>query len=531
MKSLIKYLDDNHFTYSIAKNNVITIGEDTYELSSPNCEGLYFNRGFNYIGTVINANNYVYKFGPYYFTLKKGEEKDIKLKLFKYIGKANYDYPTESFLGVHGVFDLLNGSGSYKDWVSKAKFLGVRTLGICEKNSLAGVLKFQLECQKQGVKCIIGETVSVINPRDDIRYNIKLYVQNERGWQNLLTINEIINTSGSQKIDEDELLSLIEGLIIVFDPKSLPFKYLPKVKDAYYQVDSIEYERNDRNEIYYKNLQDFILRSKLKPVSICDAYYLDKEYFFLKRLLNQVKGEGDDLSQNQYFKSKEEYIEELSQYFKEEDSDFAFDLIQEAITNENKIAEECNFNVEVGKRHLPRYQMTDEEKEKYGSNREMFLSLISDGLSQLDLSEEEVEKYLDRLSTEIDVIEYGDVVDYFLVLWDIMQFCKREGILTGIGRGSAGGSLVAYLMGITHINPFDYNLLFERFLSKDRVGRRVDKEFVQVEFDNGLGLEFDTDKILHVFRGKEELRIKAKDLQNGDRVVDVELDSYSRDKH
>lgn len=472
MRNLLDYLDSNGFTYQVDQSTgVITIENETYELSLPNRDGYFFDRGFNYIGTPISANNYIYKFGALYCVLRKGDESNVKIKIFKYIGKVDSQIPTYAFLGVHGPFELLNGSGDYGDWCRKAKFFGVQVLGICERNTLAGVLKFQMECEKQGVEFVIGETITVFNQAKDLHYDIKAYVSNETGWSNLLTINKIINTEENNRISESRLFEYLEGLIIVLDPKSLEFENIPSVlKNSYYQLDSVIWDQDLIDRQYLLNLQKYFT-SSLQPTNICDAYYLDQEYWFLKRTLNKISGIGHHLSKNQYFKCNEEYVMEVKNLFKEEDQEIMLDIIDFCIRNTNEIADRCkNFKIDTTQRHLPKYKMTEEEIKKFDNSKiDMLLGLIAEGLERLNIKPDEFEKYLDRLETEIEVIKYGDVVDYFLILWDITKWCKQQGILVGFGRGSGCGSLVAYLLGLTHINPFDYDLLFERFLNKGRV--------------------------------------------------------------
>lgn len=517
MKELLSYLDRNGFIYDISDLGIITMDGDTYELSGPNVDGLLFDRGFNYIGTPITANNYIYKFGRLYYTLRKGNESKVKLKLLKYIGKVDSDLPTESFLGVRGPFELLNGTGDYGDWCRKANFFGVSILGICEKNTLAGVLKFQLECQKHGLKPVIGETVTVFNQKKDLLYDVKVYVVDETGWMNLLSINKEINVDNNVRIDEERFLSLTKGLIVVIDPKSLQFKDVPKeFEGAYYQLDSVRFDSNERDKTYLLNLQEYFSSSML-PTNICDAYYLDQEYFYLKKALNSSAGISNDFSKNQYFKCNEEYLMEIRELFSANDQDIMLDIIGFAIENTNDIAERCsNFKVDLSQRHLPKYKMTEEQVEQYGTKEDLFLDLILEGLAGLHLEEEEFNKYSERLSTEIDVIKRGDVVDYFLILWDITQWCKQQGILVGFGRGSGCGSLVAYLLGLTHINPFDYDLLFERFLNIGRLGKPTDVEYIRVNDD----FIIESNKTLRVSRNGIELSVPATDLAENDVILD-----------
>lgn len=525
MEDLLNYMYSNGFTFGVNDTGIITIDGDTYQLTEPNRDGLFFDRGFNFIGEPISANNYIYKFGGLYYTLKKGDEGNVKLKLFKYIGKVNSDFETHSFLGVHGPFELLNGSGAYDDWCKKAKFLGVEVLGLCEKDTLAGALKFQLACDKYSLKCVIGETITVFNVEKDITYKIKLYVENNEGWQNLLMLNKYINTAGG-RVREEDVAQYLSGLIVVLDPKSLRYEDIPKFllkrKGVYYQLDSVRFENDDRDALFLRNTQLY-LSSKLLPTNICDAYYIDQEYCYLKDKLNRIGGVSDDISCNQYFKSNEEYFYEIKSLFDGVNEDSFFDLIDKCIVNTNSIADRCSeFKIEIANRHLPQYKMTEEEISLYGTKEDMLISLVADGLRELNIvDDDEFDKYLNRIETELDVIRYGNVIDYFLILWDIVKWCKKNNILVGFGRGSAGGSLVAYLLHLHHINPFDYDLLFERFLSKARVGKLVDVEVVNIVFDNDLEIELDSNEIITIFRHENKMNISAKDLHDGDKIIGI----------
>ena len=122
---------------------------------------------------------------------------------------------------------------------------------------------------------------------------------------------------------------------------------------------------------------------------------------------------------------------------------------------------------------------------------------------------------------EIDTIQYGDVVDYFLILRDIIRYCEANGMLIGFGRGSAAGSLVAYLLGITKVNPFDYDLLFERFLNKGRIARVVDVEVINIQFNNDLDIDLDPEEMVTIFRHDKKMEIYAKDIRNGDKIISI----------
>lgn len=478
MQNLKEYLGSNLIKYT-ENSGVFTIGGSTYQLSNPNPDGVIIDDKFNFVGSEISADNYIYLFGRNYYILPKGKEKEVKMVKLKYIGEPDTALPTKQFLGMHGPFELLNGSGKYSDWCKKAKFLGVKRLAIVEKNTLAGVLKFQMECKYNGVTSVIGETVTVYNDKKDIVYDVKLYVQNEEGWLNLLTINKIVN-EGVRKVPENDLKQLLGGLHLVLDPKSIEFKNVPDWFDGYYQFDSVDFENEGHDRRYLENLQRFV-SSELIPVAISDAYYIDKEYSFIKKKLNTIGGLNEKFSSNQYFKSNDEYLNDIIDLFGCGEDEM-INYIEFCIDNADELAESCNYEVETSNRHLPKYKMTPEEEELYGDNETMLMSLVTDFVEKQNYDEETLKKVIDRIETELEVLRFGDVMDYFLILWDIIKFCHSNNMLTGLGRGSAAGCFITYALGITRVNPFDYDLLFERFLNKGRIQVSlpdVDTDFCQ----------------------------------------------------
>lgn len=425
---------------------------------------------------------YCYKFGESFFYIQRDKIDSPEIIPLKYVGiYEGYLGIQSPHLGIHGGFELLNGSGSYKNWLKKAKFLGINTLGIVEKNTLGGVLKFQLTCLDAKIKPIIGLQVVVKDQSDFIQ--LKCYVKNEEGWKNLLLINKEINVVNNGFIDKNRFLELTEDLVIILDPKYTPHsKSLPyslNIENLFWQLESVEFENDEKDKEYLLNIKDYLKDSSLQPILINDSYYLDKEDFEAKQILNGISEKRDFKSINQYFKSYEEIFEQLNSLFEEQED--LFNVFEVAIQNLEKVNDSCKFTVKLGEKHLPEYKMTPEQEQSFSSNKEFFLSLIEQGFKErLQLQEEDYDLYFDRIEEEVAVIELGGFIDYFLILWDILEFAKRENILRGIARGSAGGSLVAYLMGITNIDPIPYGLLFERFLNKGRIGKSlpdVDSDF------------------------------------------------------
>lgn len=464
MNQLIEYLKQNKIYFKEIDNNFIEIDSKKYFLVKP-IDGLLFSDNFILIADE-NCDRYVYCFGGNWYWEEHDDYDKPKLNELRYIGSTTSPLRTDCFLGVRGGYELLNGSRTYEDWVKKAKFMECKTLGICEKNTLAGTLKFQLACQKEGIKSIIGATYTIFREDKDFRYDIKIYVQNGVGWQNLLLINKEVNVINNKFIHEKRFFELLEGLIIVIDPKSIDFDDLfpLDLNDIYYQLDTVEFTNNDSDKKYLLNLKKF-LKSDLQPIATTDAFYLEKEHSHIKKLLNSIGGLSEQISFNQYFKDKEDYYSELEKLFNIQDESF-FDYFEPAVKNEAKVSNQCTFKISTGNRFLPKYEMTEDEKSKFETNEDLFWFLIEKGLKD---RKKDSDVYLDRINIEFNVIEKGNVIDYFLILWDIIQYAKANDILVGVGRGSAGGSIISYFLQIIQLDPIQFDLLFERFLNEGRI--------------------------------------------------------------
>jgi len=161
--------------------------------------------------------------------------------------------------------------------------------------------------------------------------------------------------------------------------------------------------------------------------------------------------------------------------------------------------------------------MTPEEAKQFGTSEELFLHLVKQGFKKKKIKDPQ--RYIDRLKIEIDVLKKGDVIDYFLSLYDIIQFSKRESMLIGMGRGSAGGSLVAYLLEIIKIDPIEFDLLFERFLNSGRMGVWEDRPLYSVQLEDGSLIELAEGTLVRVMRNNKETVIQIHELQEGDDVL------------
>lgn len=468
MEELINYLDRVGIQYELTEEeNILLIGNKTCYLSKGD-DGILIDESFELIDVNYSCDWHVFKFGGKWYWSPSYE---VKLNPLQYIFPVNTNKEIKTFLGVHGSMELMSGSRLYEDWVLKAKFLGIEALGICEANTLAGAVKFQLSCKKAGIKPILGMSFAMDYKGKKIHW--KAYCKNLAGWENLLKINKAINIDYDGFIPFEEFIGLQAGLIFVIDTKKTDFSFAKELYGQYnyYTLDPVEFASTSLDNEYFENLHKFIL-SGFTPVAIMDAYYLEEEHAFVKPLMDVISKKSN-IKQciKQYFMNENEYRFNVLQLFNHKNIDAANLLLKNAFKNLNEISAKCDFTIpemSAENRHLPAYKMTEAEVKKYGNQNKMIEVLIEEGLKR-KAPKAEIERYRKQAEYELSVLDIGNVRNYFLILWDIINWSRKNGIIVGIGRGSAAGSLIAYLLDITRVNPFDYGLLFERFLNPGRV--------------------------------------------------------------
>lgn len=553
MEELTKWLETNKIQYRILDNEVIEITgmgklfyEDTEQINSifrTEPDGtLAFNsveephvlmdEGINYV---------VFKFGDnwYYTDLRK----EFALNILKYVGERKPCVNQTPFvhLGVHTPFELLNGSFMPKEWVKKAKYLGQSALGVCDMNTMASLYQMQKECEAAGINPVFGYSLSFYY--NETLVGGKVYVQTQKGLRNLLRIQKAIMVDSEDKtIDISELAKRGEGNVFVFDKLSAKWisenpeevSLIQESFDAmYFQVDLSEYkaERIDirvleSTKFYFDNLYE-----QIPPILISDSYYLDKDDAKNKIILNKVaEGAAHEQSDDQYFKDTDEHFAIFQKLFDAEKWDIE-DLFRECCEPTVEVAKGAVARFENTRNFMPKYDMTAEEIEKYGTTHNMFNELLEDGLQRL-VPEEKREQYRKQMEYEKYIIESTNNVDYLLVQYDTVNWCKRNNILVGCGRGSAAGSLLLYLLGITLIDPIKYDLIFERFLLPERAGLypadttviATDIEatdFIEVSLANGRTISLYPDAELLVKRDgcESPVKVYADELMPDDDIL------------
>lgn len=545
MEELIEWLNSNKISFDKIDNEVIEIEdfgkmfftdlnnvhsifkgkEDDVSFNLMETPSVLMEEGINYV---------VFKFGFnwFYYDLRE----DFKFNILKYIGKrkaTKIDIPYVN-LGVHTPYELLNGSGDLSLWIKKAKYLGHSAIGICDKNTMAATLNLQKECSKAGIKHVFGYSFTLSFYDDKI--DMKVYCQSQQGLKNLLRIQkEIMVDSEDNTITLPQLLARGEGNILVFGKLSSHWMksnlhVINELEEAFdqifYQVDLSEYkaERIDAEILhatkYY--FDNFYFPEKdlfsIEPILICDNYYPDQDEAKNKIILNKIaEGAAHEQSNDQYFKDIDEHYEIFQSLFDPEKWDI-YSLLDRMCKHTVDIANNAEAYFETGRMYMPEYIMLPEEKKKYGDRHNMFLDLLEEGL-KTKISKEDHDKYRKRLEEEIYIIESTNNVDYFLVQWDMVNEARKRGIVTGIGRGSAGGSLVSYLLGIISIDPIKYDLIFSRFLVPERCGLNWVDDVTIIGYDieikpneTYVELKLEGNKIIKVFRDAE-VRIKRDDKE------------------
>lgn len=418
-------------------------------------------------------------------------------------------------LHLHTEYSLLDGSGKIKKIISKAKELGMDSIAITDHGVMYGCVAFYKEAMEQGIKPILGCEVYVAAKSMDIKVTDKenstnhlvLLVKNDKGYENLMEIVSAASIRGfyyKPRVDKEFLAKHSEGLIALS-------ACLGGEVQAYHLKD--DYEKAKEVALQYKEIfkEDFYLEIQnhgmeeqrkategniklsketgIPLVATNDVHYIEQKDSSSHDVLMciQTQKTVDDPNRRRY-PSDQFYLKSAEEMWE------MFSYVPEALENTRKIVEKCNFHYEFHVSKLPKFPVP-ETREPFEYLREVcYLGLIeryevfSEFQGSLSLNVDEfVDKfkenheawgYIERLEYELSVINQMGYVDYFLITWDFIKYANDNGIPTGPGRGSAAGSIVAFTLGITKIDPIKYSLLFERFLNPQRISMPdIDSDF------------------------------------------------------
>ena len=417
-------------------------------------------------------------------------------------------------LHLHSEYSLLDSSAKIKKIISKAKELEMESIAITDHGVMYGCVAFYKEAKAQGIKPILGCEVYVaakskdikINDKDNSTHHLVLLVKDEVGYENLMNIVSTASIDGfyyKPRIDHEFLRNHSEGLIAL--SACLGGEVQSWIlKDNYEKAKEVALLYKDIfHGDFYLEIQDHGMQEQRKVidtniklskelgiplVATNDVHYINKDDSKAHDILMciQTGKTVDDVNRRRY-PSDQFYLKSQEEMYD------LFSYVPEALENTVKIAEQCNFDYEFHVSKLPKFPVP-EGKTPYQYLREVcysglierydvfkeFLNCSLDVEKVVDFSKENKEacEYVERLEYELSVIKQMGYVDYFLIVWDFIKYANDNGIPTGPGRGSAAGSIVAYTLGITKINPIKYSLLFERFLNPERVSMPdIDSDF------------------------------------------------------
>ncbi len=388
-------------------------------------------------------------------------------------------------LHLHTEFSLLDGACRIDRLMKKIRDNGQTAVAITDHGVMYGCVDFYKEAKNNGIKPIIGSEVYVA-PRsrrdmvyriDSTPYHLVLLCKNETGYRNLIKMISIANREGfynKPRVDRELLEQYHEGLICLSACLAGEIPQALLNGDFQRAEETARYYRDlFGRDNYYIELQNHGIEEQMRIlpdlirlareldiplVATNDCHYIDRSDSEMQHILICIQTnhtiDDDDVME---FKTDNFYVKSTEEMFD------LFGAVPEALTNTKKIADMCDFDFEFGVTKLPYFATPD------GSdNLDFFNRLCDEGLRRR-YGDHPDQSIIDRMEYEKSVVTQMGYVDYYLIVWDFINYARQNDIPVGPGRGSGAGSIAAYCMGITDLDPIKYNLIFERFLNPERV--------------------------------------------------------------
>lgn len=394
-------------------------------------------------------------------------------------------------LHVHTHYSLLDGLGKPKDYIAKAKKQGSPAIAITDHGNMYGAIDFYKEAKKADMKAVIGcEFYVAINSRNDRnaaidrkRYHLILLAENQEGYRNLLELTTKAYLEGiyyKPRVDWEILEKHSKGLIATTAciggeiPQALQDEDENKIRDLIkkfhkvYGKENFFFELQNHPELEGQNIVNRKLielgkELKIPLIATNDCHYVNKKDRFAHDTLLCIQTNKNLSDENRMSMMEGDYSlrdpDDMAEVFKD---------TPEAISNTVEIGNRCKVDFTFGINHIPVFKAPEEKKKM--TPKEYLRDLCYTGLKkrygEKALDNPEIKE---RLDYELSVIEKMGFESYFLIVWDYVIWAKNNGILVGPGRGSGAGSMIAYALEITDLDPLKYGLLFERFLNPERV--------------------------------------------------------------
>ena len=374
-------------------------------------------------------------------------------------------------LDVKSSYSLLKSPTRISDLVTTAKERGYKALALTDENVLYGAVEFYNAAKKAGIKPILGlRLVVALNETDGTKLDLVFLAKNQRGYQHLMDLSTLQQTRKDKKIPLTiaQISPLLGELFIIIPPQSTVFSILAQPTSILTELanlgddDSVLLGVNSRlDDVQIDTLQQLSKQLSLPLVGTSPVDYLNANDLFASRVLQAIDA-GVELKDptieagrrgQHYLHSKEQMVQ-----------DYKAKGLSAAAQKTVEVAALCNVELQFRAPVLPHF------KNQAGISSQQYLrSLCIQGLKKRRVAPgKTIQQYQERLAMELKVIHEMGFDDYFLIVWDVMNFAHQQKITTDPGRGSAAGSLVAYALAITEVDPLQYDLLFERFLNPER---------------------------------------------------------------
>ena len=429
-------------------------------------------------------------------------------------------------LHVHTEYSLLDGSNKIKEYVKRVKELGMDSAAITDHGVMYGVIDFYKECKAQGIRPILGCEIYVapgsrfdkeLTGGEDRYYHLVLLAENNTGYDNLVKIVSRGFTEGyyyKPRVDMELLQECHEGLIalsaclagevqryiskgLVDEAKKAALRYRDCFGEGNFFLELQDHGLPEQKMVNTTLLQ--MSRELGIPLVVTnDVHYTYKEDVKPHDILLCIQT-GKKLADEDRMRY------EGGQYYvkSEEEMKGLFPYAWEAVENTRRIADRCNVEIEFGVIKLPHFEVPEGYDSWTYLNKLCYDGLHSRYGDNEDAPAGETGQTLkERLDYELDVIKTMGYVDYFLIVWDFINYAKSNGIMVGPGRGSAAGSIVSYALRITDIDPIKYNLLFERFLNPERISMPdIDIDFCferRQEVIDYVGRKYGPEKVVQI---------------------------------
>ncbi len=365
------------------------------------------------------------------------------------------------------VYSLLKSCLKIDDYIENAKKNNIKAIAITDEANVYGLIKFYKACKKADIKPILGITVFI-----NAFAPLILLAKNNQGYKHLLQIASEVQLNESSLMSIDKLKNFSANLIAIIPTKNNFFQQLILSNNKLFQEYLNSLKKIFNNNLYISlfpevndnvaNLNKLVINkavdNQIALVALNEVRYTNQEDAITLRYLEAIsKGEKINSQTINLFSSNFCLLSET-------DFNRFFINYHEAVLNTNKIAQDCNVFIDFNKLYIPKYTTPNSI-----SSYDYLKILCKKGLEKrLDTSNIPF-NYLERLKYELEVISKMNYIDYFLIVYDFVKYAKQNNIFVGPGRGSSAGSLVSYVLGITNIDPVEYNLLFERFLNPERI--------------------------------------------------------------